>query len=49
MEIFPESSDEVFLKELDAEITFNKGPDGRAQSIVVHENGQNLTGVRMNP
>lgn len=41
-QIFPESETEYFFKVVDAQVTFEKGPDGKVTGLVVHQNGQNV-------
>jgi CubicO group peptidase (beta-lactamase class C family) len=38
LEVFPSSPTRFFLKAVDAEIEFTAGDDGRARSLVVHQN-----------
>ena len=45
-EVFPESPTEVFWKVVDAQATFILGKDGRATSLVLHQNGRDLPGPR---
>ena len=45
-EIFPESETRFFLKVVDAEIDFLRGPDGKAASLVLHQGGRDLPGKR---
>ena len=42
LEIFPESETEFFYKAADAQITFVKDKQGRATSLILHQNGKNL-------
>ena len=46
-QIFPESALEFFLKVVDAQITFETDSNGRAVSLVLHQNGRNMPGKRM--
>jgi len=46
VEIFPESENSFFLKEIDAQITFLLGSDGKAESLVLHQGGQDIPGKR---
>jgi uncharacterized protein YneR len=39
VEVFPKSETEFFVKEVDARITFVKGPDGKVTHLVLHQNG----------
>ena len=45
-EIFPESDTKFFYKVVDAQITFERGPDGKATGLRLHQNGQNLPGKK---
>jgi CubicO group peptidase (beta-lactamase class C family) len=45
-EIFPESDTRFFYKVVDAQITFERGPDGKATGMMLHQNGQNLPGKK---
>jgi len=46
-QIFPESALEFFLKVVDAQITFETDSTGRAVSLVLHQNGRNVPGKRI--
>lgn len=46
-EVFAESPTDFFYKVVDAQISFATGPDGRATGLVLHQNGQNLPGRRL--
>ena len=46
-EVFPESPTEVFWKVVDAQATFTLGPDGRATSLTLHQNGRDLPAPRL--
>ena len=46
VELFPESSTSFFIKVVDAQVTFQLGPDGRATGLVLHQNGRDLSGKR---
>jgi len=45
-EMFPESGTDFFLKVVDAQVSFQLGPDGRATGLVLHQNGRDRTGTR---
>jgi serine-type D-Ala-D-Ala carboxypeptidase/endopeptidase len=45
-ELFPESATDFFLKVVDAQVSFQLGPDGRATGLVLHQNGHDLPGKR---
>jgi len=47
LQIFPESALEFFLKAVDAQITFETDSTGRASSLVLHQNGANMPGKRI--
>jgi serine-type D-Ala-D-Ala carboxypeptidase/endopeptidase len=42
LQLFPESETEFFLKVVDAQLTFVKGPDGKVTSFVLHQAGFDL-------
>jgi 3-oxoadipate enol-lactonase len=46
--VFPESPTQLFLKVVNAQITFVMGADGKAASIVLHQNGHDIPGPRIN-
>ena len=46
-EIFPESEHDYFLKEGDAQITFDTDTEGRATGLVLHLNGMNRPAKRI--
>ena len=46
-EVFPESPTDVFWKVVDAQATFTLGPDGRAMSITLHQNGRDTPSSRI--
>ena len=41
-ELFPQSETEFFVKIVDAQFTFERGPDGQATGLVLHQNGRNI-------
>jgi len=45
-ELFAETSTKFFLKAVDAQITFVTDAQGKASSVVLHQNGRDLTGPR---
>jgi D-alanyl-D-alanine-carboxypeptidase/D-alanyl-D-alanine-endopeptidase len=45
-EIYPESETQFFYKIVDAQITFAVEDDGSTKSLVLHQNGQNMPGVK---
>lgn len=47
LEVFAESPTDFFYKVVDAQISFTTGPDGRATGLVLHQNGQDLPGRRV--
>jgi hypothetical protein len=47
VEIFPASETEFFLKVVDAQLTFVKGPDGRADRLILHQGGRDVPGRRI--
>jgi hypothetical protein len=46
-EIFPASDTEFFYRVVDAQLTFERGSDGRAATVVLHQNGKDLRGIRV--
>jgi len=46
-ELFPASPTDFFLKVIDAQVTFQLGPDGRATGLVLHQNGRDTPGKRV--
>ncbi|HET9225687.1 MAG TPA: serine hydrolase, partial [Thermoanaerobaculia bacterium] len=46
-EIFPESEKKYFLKVVDAQLVFNPGADGKAESVVLHQGGREMPGKRV--
>jgi hypothetical protein len=46
-EIFPETSTKFFWKVVDAQVTFDVGPDGRASGIVLHQDGRDVPAKRV--
>jgi CubicO group peptidase (beta-lactamase class C family) len=46
-EIFPTSSTEVFWKVVDAQATFDRGADGKATRLVLHQNGRDQPAPRI--
>ena len=46
VELFPESATNFFIKVVDAQVTFQLGPDGRAISLILHQNGRDLPAKR---
>jgi hypothetical protein len=46
LELFPESDTKFFLKEVDAQVDFQKGADGAVSGLVLHQGGQDLPGKK---
>ncbi len=46
-EAYAKSATEFFLKVVDAQIVFKTGADGRAESLVLHQGGQEMPGPRV--
>ena len=46
-EMFPESERDYFLKVVDAQITFITGNNGLATELILHQNGRDLRGKRV--
>jgi D-alanyl-D-alanine carboxypeptidase len=47
LEVFATSPEEFFLKEIDATLTFHRGPDGKAKDLVLHQGGRDTPGPRV--
>jgi D-alanyl-D-alanine-carboxypeptidase/D-alanyl-D-alanine-endopeptidase len=47
-EVFAEAAKEYFLKAVDAQLSFVTNADGRATAVILHQNGANVTGQRIN-
>jgi hypothetical protein len=47
VELFPESDREYFVKEVDAQITFEVDGQGRAAALILHLNGAHTRGRRI--
>jgi CubicO group peptidase (beta-lactamase class C family) len=46
-EVFPESETQFFLKVVDAQLTFVKGPDGKATQLILHQGGRDMPAKRV--
>jgi hypothetical protein len=46
IEMFAESPTEFFLKDVDAQITFEKDPAGKVTRLILHQGGMNVPGVK---
>jgi CubicO group peptidase (beta-lactamase class C family) len=46
-QIFPESETKFFYKIVDAQIDFEKGKDGNVEKLVLHQNGQDMPGMKL--
>jgi serine-type D-Ala-D-Ala carboxypeptidase/endopeptidase len=46
-EVFPEGDRDYFLKVVDAQITFETDAQGKATGLVLHQNGRNVPGKRI--
>jgi CubicO group peptidase (beta-lactamase class C family) len=46
-QIFPESETKFFYKVVDAQITFDKGKDGKFDKLILHQNGQDMPGIKV--
>jgi CubicO group peptidase (beta-lactamase class C family) len=44
--VFAESESRFFYKVVDAQITFERGGDGEVKRLVLHQNGQDMPGIR---
>jgi hypothetical protein len=47
LDLFPESQTDFFYDVVDAQISFNTNAGGRVTSLVLHQNGQNLTAKKI--
>ena len=45
-QIFPESETEFFYKVVDAQITFVKDKNGKVEKLILHQGGQDVTGIK---
>jgi serine-type D-Ala-D-Ala carboxypeptidase/endopeptidase len=45
-EVYPESETKFFYRVVDAQITFELGPDGKAVALVLHQNGRDRRAIR---
>lgn len=48
-EIYPESPTQFFWRVVDAQVTFERGPDGRATGLVLHQLGRDQKATRVEP
>jgi CubicO group peptidase (beta-lactamase class C family) len=48
LEIFAEAATEYFLKAVDAQLSFVTNAAGQATAVILHQNGANVTGQRIN-
>jgi CubicO group peptidase (beta-lactamase class C family) len=46
-QIFPESETKFFYKIVDAQIDFEKGKDGKIEKLILHQNGQDMPGMKL--
>jgi serine-type D-Ala-D-Ala carboxypeptidase/endopeptidase len=46
-QIFPESATKFFYKIVDAQIDFEKGKDGKVEKLILHQNGQDMPGMKL--
>jgi CubicO group peptidase (beta-lactamase class C family) len=46
-QIFPESETKFFYKVVDAQIEFEKGKDGKVEKLILHQNGQDMPGLKL--
>lgn len=47
VELFPESERVYFLKDVDAQVTFDAGPEGKPSQLILHQAGHELTARRI--
>ena len=45
--LWPFAETEFFVKEVDAQVTFVRDPEGKVTSLVLHQNGQNPTATKV--
>ncbi len=48
LQLHAESENEFFLKVVDAQVTFVKDPNGSVNRLILHQNGANIPGMRVN-
>jgi D-alanyl-D-alanine-carboxypeptidase/D-alanyl-D-alanine-endopeptidase len=46
-EVFPESNTQFFYRVVNAQLTFELGPDGSAIALVLHQNGRDRRAIRL--
>ena len=46
-QIFPKSENEFFYKVVNAQITFEKDDKGKVNKLVLHQNGQDMPGIKV--
>jgi D-alanyl-D-alanine-carboxypeptidase/D-alanyl-D-alanine-endopeptidase len=46
-QIFPKSETDFFYKVIDAQISFEKGTDGKVTKLILHQNGRDLPGIKL--
>ncbi len=47
--VFPRAKDKLFYKVVDAQIDFERGPDGTVVALVLHQNGRDLRAPKVAP
>ncbi|WP_315834930.1 serine hydrolase [Bradyrhizobium prioriisuperbiae] len=47
VEVFAESETDFFLKEVDAQLSFETSPNGRATGVTLHQQGQHMPAARL--
>jgi CubicO group peptidase (beta-lactamase class C family) len=47
--VFASAPDQFFYKVVDAQLTFQRAADGSVQSVVLHQNGQEVKGMKQKP
>ena len=45
-ELFAEKKDEVFLRVVEAQISFQRGTDGKVSSLILHQGGRDTPGKK---
>jgi uncharacterized protein YneR len=46
LQLYAESPNEFFFKEVDAQITFEKDASGKVNRMILHQNGMNIPGPK---
>ena len=46
-EIYPSAKDRFYVTAVEAQITFNRGPDGEVESLTLHQGGRDMPGKKI--